>query len=217
MVDDEHPHADGELLGAGAELERAAAAAVLLHGRGAGADDILGLAGHLDPRFAYLAPEAVGRTWYPHRFLEPREANQPFLESAIRRVHEIVAQIEAVGIPPRRILLAGFSQGACLALEAGARDGRRLGGIVAFTGGLIGDHPAAADYDAGLAGTPVLLAAGDPDPHVPWERVKTSEAVLRELGAEVQTLRFPGLGHTIAADAVEAARRLQERILAEPD
>lgn len=209
----EHPHEQTPLRTGGERLAEASAAAILLHGRGAGAGDILGLAGHLDPSFAYLAPEAAGRTWYPQRFLAPRQANQPYLDSALRRVRELVDEIVGAGIPAERVLLAGFSQGACLAAEAGARMGLRLGAVVAFTGGLIGPEPRSEDYEPGLAGTPVLLASGDPDPHVPWERVEASARILRQLGAEVEVMRFPGLGHTIAPDALAAMRRLQDRIV----
>lgn len=209
----DHPHGDGQVCTAGPDLAAAPAAAILLHGRGAGAGDMIALAEHLDPRFAYLAPEAAGRTWYPQRFVAPRQANQPFLDSALRRVHDLAAEVVAAGIPGERILLAGFSQGACLALEAAARSTIRLGGVVAFTGGLVGPDPALEDYDGDIPGTAALLASGDPDPHVPWQRVVLSADILRELGAEVETMRFPGLGHTIAADAVGAARALQDGML----
>lgn len=207
------PHAGSAVLAAGKPLAEARAAMVLLHGRGADARDILGLAAPLHhPDFAYLAPEAVGRAWYPDRFTAPREANEPWLSSAISRVAALLDQIAAAGIPPERQMLVGFSQGACLACDVVARHPRRYGALAAFTGGLIGPPGTPFAYPGDLAGTPVHLAAGDPDPHVPWSRVEETAEALRRQGAQVNLRRFPGLGHTIHPASLAAARRLAEDV-----
>jgi predicted esterase len=203
------PHQGQPILRAGAASGQARAAVVLLHGRGAGAEDILGLAGPLGfPGLAYLAPQAAHSTWYPYSFLAPLEANEPWLSSALLRVEEVVTSLGDEGVPAERVLVAGFSQGACLTLEHAARHPRRYGGMVAFTGGLIGPPGTPRDYPGSLAGTPVFIGAGDPDPHVPWERVEESAAVLARMGAQVRTARYPGLGHTIAEDELAAAREI---------
>jgi predicted esterase len=208
------PHGGRPVLAAGRPLAEARAAILLLHGRGAGAEDVLGLAGHLrHPDLAYLAPEAAGRTWYPDRFTAPHRANEPWLSSALALVAALVDRISAAGIPPERQMLLGFSQGACLACDVVARHPRRWGALAAFTGGLIGPPGTRFDHPGDLAGTPVLLAAGDPDPHVHWWRVEETAEALRRQGAAVTLLRFPGLGHTLHPEAVAEARRLAEALV----
>jgi predicted esterase len=209
------PHGGQPVLRAGRPIAEARAAMVLLHGRGAGAADILGLAREQHHEgFAYLAPEAAGRTWYPYSFLSPLERNEPWLSSALACVGRVVEHVEEEGVPLSRVILAGFSQGACLAAEFAARHPARYGGLLAFTGGLIGPpgHPRAATGD--LAGTPVYLAAGDPDPHVPWERMEETAAALSGMGAAVRLRRFPGLSHTISREEIEEARELVTAVAA---
>src|SRR5215472_172407 len=151
---------------------------MLVHGRGASAADILGLAEELYHRdLAYLAPEAAGHTWYPNSFLAPFEKNEPWLTSALNALGRVVERAEAAGIARHKVIVAGFSQGACLATEFVARNPTRYGGLIAFTGGLIGPPGTRFTYSGDLAGTPAFLGAGDPDPHVPWERVKESASV----------------------------------------
>jgi len=209
------PHQGQPVLRIGAPPGEAKAAVVLSHGRGGSPEDILGLAGPLQfPGVAYLAPAATGRTWYPHSFLAPLEANEPWLSSALLKVGEVIAQLGDEGLPPERVLLGGFSQGACLTLEYAARHARRYGGVVAFTGGLIGPDGTPRDYPGSLAGTPAFLGAGDPDPHVPWERVEESAAVLRGLGGKVRVERYAGIGHSIVEEELAIAREILRAITA---
>jgi phospholipase/carboxylesterase len=184
-------------------------AIVLLHGRGGSAQDILGLREELGfPDAVWLAPEAPGHTWYPYSFLAPLERNQPWLSQSLAQVGETVDRTVREGIERDRIVLAGFSQGACLATEFAARNAARYGGLIAFTGGLIGPPGTDFRYPGDLAGTPVFLGAGDPDPHVPWQRVQQSAGVLSRMGAEVTLKRYPGLPHTIGEDELAEARKL---------
>ena len=193
----------------GANPGEARAAVLLLHGRGGSPEDILGLARPLwSPGVAYLAPAAAGHTWYPQSFLAPLSANEPWLSSALARVEELVEELAAEGVPPERQVICGFSQGACLALEHAARHPRRYGGVVAFTGGLIGPPGTPREYPGSLDGTPAFLGAGDPDPHVPWSRVEESGAVLSKMGADVRLARYPGLGHAIDPDELAQAREV---------
>jgi predicted esterase len=190
------------------------AAIVLLHGRGASAEDILGLREELD--FAdveYLAPQAAGRTWYPYSFLAPIERNQPWLTESLAKVAETVDGAVRSGIARERIVIAGFSQGACLASEFVARNAARYGGLVAFTGGLIGPPGTGFHYQGSLAGTPVFLGSGDPDAHVPWQRVEESARVLAGLGADVVLKRYPGMPHTIARQELDEAKMVVARAL----
>ena len=207
------PHRNQPILQRGAAFDSAKAAVVLLHGRGASADDILGLAQDFDlPDLAYLAPEAAEHTWYPYSFLSPIEQNQPWLDSALKLVGETVQRAIAAGIERQNVAIVGFSQGACLATEFVVRNATRYGGLVAFTGGLIGPPGAKFVYSGELAGTPCFLGAGDRDPHVPWKRVEESAAVLSDLRAAVTLRRYPGLPHTINQDEIDHAKIILRRI-----
>ena len=203
------PHANQPVRHVGAPLAEATGAVVLLHGRGGSAEDILSLAQPLYREgLAYLAPQAAGHTWYPNSFLAPRETNEPYLSSALAKIASVVASIEAAGIPRDRIVVAGFSQGACLATEFVASNPAHYAGLIAFTGGLIGPPDSNLHHEGSLAGTPVLFLSGDPDPHVPWQRVQASAAELERMGAVVTARRYPGRPHTVSADEVELARTL---------
>lgn len=208
----EDPHAAGELLHAGEPLGSARGAVILLHGRGGSAADILSLAEPLHlPGLAYVAPEAAGHTWYPESFLAPRQRNEPWLSSALKRVEQTVRAMEAVGLTRDRIVLCGFSQGACLSTEFVASHPARYAGLIAFTGGLVGPAGSNLEHDGDLAGTPALLSSGDPDPHVPWSRVQGSADELTRMGAQVTTRRFPGRPHSISPDEISDARTLLEQ------
>jgi predicted esterase len=202
-------HDGGAVLQAGAPLDKASLAAVLLHGRGGSAEDILGLGSAFKlSNVAYLAPQAAEHTWYPLSFMAPREANEPYLSSALAKVKSIVRSLEQAGFGSERIVVVGFSQGACLATEFVASHPARYAGLIALTGGLIGP-PGSLHTPAGeLAGTPALFCSGDPDPHVPWQRVEESAAILNTMGAKVTTKRYPGRPHTITQEELELTRNL---------
>ena len=211
--DAEDPHRNQPILQRGAALKSAKGVVVLLHGRGASAEDILGLAQEFDlSELAYLAPEAAEHTWYPYSFLSPIEQNQPWLESALKLVGETVQRAISAGIERQKVAIVGFSQGACLATEFVARNAARYGGLVAFTGGLIGPPGSKFVYSGGLAGTHCFFGAGDRDPHVPWKRVEESASVLTGLGALVTLRRYPGLPHTISQDEIDHAKIILRRI-----
>ncbi len=197
-------HAGQPLRHAGRPLAEAGAAMILVHGRGATAESILELADYLPhPQMAYLAPQAAGQTWYPHSFLAPVPQNEPYLSSALARLEGLLA-----GIPPERVVWVGFSQGACLAAEFVARHGQRYGGVLLFSGGLIGPPGTPRDYEGTLAGTPVLLGCSDRDAHIPLARVEETAEVLARLGAAVDKRIYPCLGHTINDDEIRAAAAL---------
>lgn len=203
------PHTNQPLRAAGAPLDAATGAVLLLHGRGASAASILTLADELGrPRTAFLAPQAEGSTWYPYSFLAPIEANEPKLSSALEAVARTVAHVEAAGFTRDRIILAGFSQGACLASEFMARNAERWGGLAALSGGLIGPEGTPRDYPGRLDGTPVFIGCADVDPHIPLARVQESAAVLDRMGADVDLRIYPGLGHTVNRDEIDAVRAL---------
>ncbi|HZW09628.1 MAG TPA: dienelactone hydrolase family protein [Phycisphaerales bacterium] len=208
------PHADAPLRRAGPPIESAAGVLVLLHGRGATAESILGLHEALAIRsLAAIAPQASDNTWYPLSFLAPLDSNQPHLDSALARVESIVRDVLAAGVPSERIALLGFSQGACLACESAARHPRHYGALIALTGGLIGPDGTARRYPGSLDGTPVFLASGDPDAHVPFARVRETADVLVRMGAKVELRRYPGMPHTINNEELAAARDSLQRMV----
>jgi predicted esterase len=210
----EGPHSRQPTSRAGAARGQATAAVVLVHGRGGDAEDMLGLAARLHlPGVVYLAPQAAGHTWYPNSFLAPLESNEPWLSSAMARIRRTVEDAGEEGIPPERVMLLGFSQGACLTLEVAARNARRYGAVVALTGGLLGPRGTPRDYPGSFDGTPVFLGSSDPDPHVPWWRVEETAAVLRGMGAEVTVRRYPGMPHTVNEDELAAAHALLTRLV----
>lgn len=197
------------ILEAGLRMEEASKAIILLHGRGGDARGILGLADELPLQdFAILAPQATNHTWYPYGFMSPVAANEPWLSSAIDLVHGLIDELIQGGIPSEQIYLAGFSQGACLTLESVARKAQRYGGVIAFTGGLIGATIDRSNYQGQFSGTPFFISTGDPDPHVPVSRVKESAIILQEIGAAVDQLILPGRPHTIILPEIERAGRL---------
>ncbi|MGY0034655.1 alpha/beta hydrolase [Pedobacter sp. NJ-S-72] len=172
---------------AGKSLSQANKVLIMIHGRGGTAEDILSLSSDLHVAdFALLAPQVQGNSWYPTSFLSPREENEPFLSSSLNVLKEMVADLEAKGFSRSQIYLLGFSQGACLALEFAASDAKRYGGIVAFTGGIIGEHLDHRNYHGDFDGTPVFIGSSNPDFHVPVERVNETAVLFEEMGANVR-------------------------------
>jgi predicted esterase len=212
MADLSALHDATRVLVVGPPLARARAVTILLHGRGGSADDMASLATVLAiDGLTFLVPEATGHTWYPQRFLAPLAANEPWLGSALEVVATLVSQASAAGVPPARIAIACFSQGACLALEFVARTPAHYGAAIAFSGALIGPAdapraPGAAGHS--LDGTPLFLGCGDQDGHIPVASVESAAVVLRGLGGAVDVRIYPGMGHTINQDEIAAARAL---------
>lgn len=191
----------------GTPLADASCAVVLLHGRGATAQGMLALADRFSqPDVAFLAPQAAQRTWYPQSFLAPQHENEPALSSALQSVGSTLTRVQTVGLPLSRVVLVGFSQGACLALEYVARHPQRYGGVIGFSGGLIGPPDDPLAYEGNLRQTPVLLGCSDQDPHIPLERVHDTAAAMSTMQAAVNTRIYPGMGHTINNDELRAAR-----------
>jgi predicted esterase len=208
-------HKGQPLLTAGEPLASARAAMLMLHGRGASAADILSFVEFLpDLGFAFLAPQAADHTWYPYSFLAPFTQNEPYLSSALETIEDLLARVRAVGIPDERIMILGFSQGACLGSEFVARHARRYGGFVAWTGGVAGPDGTPRDYPGSLAGTPIFLGSSDPDPHVPLARIKLTEEVFTRLGGVVTTHIYPGMPHTVNQDEIDFARGMMAALVA---
>lgn len=203
------PHQGGPVLTGGATIAQARGALILTHGRGATAASILGLGTEMGVEdLAWFAPQAAGNTWYPNSFLAPIAQNEPGITSGLQVLADLVAHIERNGVPAERIALCGFSQGACLTLEFGARHARRYGALIGLSGGLIGPDDTPRDYAGSLDGTPVFLGCSDVDFHIPVARVHESAAVLSSLSGDVDARIYPGMGHMVNEDEINAARAL---------
>jgi len=198
-----------EFITAGQSLETASKVLIMMHGRGGSAEDILGLSDHLQVKdFAIVAPKATNNTWYPYSFLMPPQQNEPWLSSALQVIKEIINDLVAKGVTQELIYFLGFSQGACLTLEFVTRNATRFGGVVALTGGLIGDKIYEQNYAGNFDGTKIFIGTSDPDPHVPVQRVHDSELILRKLNAAVTVKVYKGMGHTINQDELDAANMI---------
>ncbi len=210
------PHQGQPVLHAGEPIDRAKAAMVMLHGRGASAEDILELVSELrQPVFAYLAPQASGNAWYPNSFLAPIASNEPALSSALLTIENILIQLKEAAIPLGSTIILGFSQGACLTLEFVARNAKRYGGVVALSGGLIGPDGTPRDYPGTLAGTPIFLGCSDKDPFVPKERVEFSATIMQKLGGDVTAKLYPNLAHTVNPDEIRSIRTMMTMLTTE--
>ena len=208
------PHQESEPFEHGAPLSRAKAAMIMVHGRGATAQSMFPLAEEFaQPDFHYVAPQAQYHTWYPYSFLEPKEKNQPGIPSGLQVLHDLLESTTQAGIPKEKIILLGFSQGACLATEFAARHPQKLGGIVALSGGLIGPDINQQDYSGSMEQTPVFIGCSDNDPHVPKERIHVTKAVFKQLGADVNKQIYQGMGHTINEDEIKKVRGMMAEIL----
>ena len=225
------PHAGREVATAGPDLEDADAAVLFVHGRGASAQGMLGMADEFGvDGVASLAPQARGRTWYPNSFLAPIEDNEPSLSSALKLLGDLLRRIEDAGIPAERTMFVGFSQGACLACEFVARNARRYGGVAALSGGVVGPDGTPLEYDGSLGGartvgsrassdrrsdggTPVFLGCSDSDPHIPLERVHETRDVFEDLDADVEERIYEGMGHGVNQDELEHVREMVENLV----
>jgi len=220
---DQDPHGTTDTIQSGAELDEATAAVVFVHGRGATAASIMRLVEPLAPEgMALIAPQAYRRTWYPQSFLAPLEANEPGLSSGLRRIGSIVDTLRAHDIPAERVVLGGFSQGACLSTEYAARHPTRYGAIIGLSGGLIGTgektdheppHDKTFDYAGDMQNTPVFLGCSDRDPHIPKARVDATAHVFSDLNGSVDKRLYESMGHVVNDDEREAVRELLQAVV----
>ena len=203
------PHQNQPLKRYGAPLEKADAVMIMVHGRGATPESMFPLADAFNrPEVHYIAPAAANHTWYPHSFLAPVEKNEPGITSGLLAIRQIVAMLNKSGIPHRKIILLGFSQGACLALEFAARHPQRYGGVAGLSGGLIGPEVNTDDYGGDLKGTPVFLGCSTVDPHIPKERVDETASILTKLHARVTRKLYEGMGHTVNEDEIDRVEKM---------
>ena len=203
------PHHAQPVLQQGPSIRDARLVAVLVHGRGSSAEDMLGLAREFSPGdVCYLGPEAANHTWYPYPFIAPIERNEPYLSSALQLLDRLVQHVGAEGVAPNRIVLLGFSQGACLASEYAARHARRYAAVIGLSGGLIGPPGTPRAYPGSFDGTPLFLGCSDIDPHIPLERVHETADVFRRMGAAVDERVYPRMGHTVNGDEIAAVNVL---------
>jgi phospholipase/carboxylesterase len=203
------------IISAGAAIENAKYALIMIHGRGASAESILSLAPHFKlTNTAIFAPQAPLGSWYPQSFMAPVENNQPDLDNGLKTIEELLSNINSSGIDNSRIVFCGFSQGACLLLEYTSRHAAQYAGIIAFTGGLIGKEFNMANYKGDFKQTPVLLTTSDPDAHVPLQRVKESGRIIEAMQGKVSLHAYPGKQHNITTEEINLANETVFNVLA---
>jgi predicted esterase len=213
-VNIEGPHQGQPVMGAGVPLKEAKAAMILIHGRGADARDLLSLSAELNnSKFAYLAPRAAGDTWYPFSFLAPIVQNEPGISSGLQVIADVLVYLKQEGFPPGKVMILGFSQGACLSLEFVARNPQKYGGVAGLSGGLIGPAGTPRDYPGSLKDTPVFLGCSDSDFHIPKERVQETTRVLQKMGAAVTERLYPNMEHTINLDEIKFVQSMMEQLI----
>jgi phospholipase/carboxylesterase len=211
------PHAGQPVVRLGAPLTAARAAVILIHGRDAAPRNIVELVPAIEqPEVAYLAPAAAGGTWYPLGFMSAIERNEPGISSGVSVIHALIEEAVAAGVPEDRIVLLGFSQGACLASTAAQRRPRRYGGVLVFSGGLIGPPGTVWSESGRFLSTPVFFGCSDIDSHVPESRVRESAAVFQRMGAHVTTMIYPAMGHAVNEDEIAVARRMVAEAVSGP-
>jgi len=207
------PHQDQQVVTGGMSLDDAEVAMILIHGRGASAQSIMLFAEEFERNdIHYRAIQASGHAWYPRSFMAPKEMNQPGISSGLQAIHDQITEINSANISTDNIVLLGFSQGACLTTEFAARHPQRYGGIVGLSGGLIGEEIDPENYDGSLEKTPVFLGCSDRDPHIPQERVDTTEQVFEQLHADVTKKIYKGMGHTVNKDEISHVNTILESL-----
>ena len=207
------PHQGQEIKTLGVPLEEATSAMIMVHKRGGRTDSILQYAQYFDaPNMVFLAPQAGGFTWYPYSFLAPIAQNEPGISSGMGVLRSLIAAVNEVGIPTEKIMLMGFSQGACLAAEFVARHAQRFGGLAVLSGGLIGPPDTPRNYLGNLENTPIFLGCSDIDFHIPKERVDESADVFTRMGATVTKRIYPGMDHIIIDDEITAVQQMIDKL-----
>lgn len=209
----QQPHQDMPVIFAGEELSDAKASMILIHGRGAAAESIITLKDEFNiPGFAYAAPQANNYSWYPYSFLFPVEENEPGISSGLKVINDLIDKISS-SILKEKIILLGFSQGACLTLEYAARNPQKFGGVIGLSGGLIGDKINSRLYSGSMEGTAVFLGCSDTDPHIPLDRVNKTKEVFKNLNAEVEERIYPSSGHSVNQDEINFVKDLMNSLL----
>ena len=210
-------HEDQPLLQEGPELRDATGLLILLHGRGSTARDIMTLSHQFRHEgLAFAAPQADGKSWFPYSFLVSVKQNEPGIPSAMRVIRSLVTEADLLGVPRDKVMVLGFSQGACLALEFAARNPAPYGGIFALSGGLIGPPGTTWESERSLEDTPVFIGCSDVDPHIPRSRIEESGEALSLLGARVTLKLYPGMGHTISGAEIEQVNKLISEVMSKP-
>ncbi len=208
------PHHSSKILVEGTELDKAKAVMIMIHGRGATAESILDISQYfIVDDVSYIAPQANEGVWYPFSFLMPTEQNEPGITSGLQKISEIVDHVVASGISEQKIMLLGFSQGACLSLEWTARSSKNIGAVFGLSGGLIGPNGTKRNYSGTLENTSVFLGCSDVDFHIPKERVIESAEVFKRLNATVTLNLYPNMGHTVNDDEIDNINSIMKNVL----
>jgi len=209
-------HMQEETIIQGTVFSEAKAFVLSLHGRNQSPGTILEIADRIgQDGVHYAAPQAFQNSWYPEGFMAPIGKNEPFLTYSLDVCKNILQQWADQGVPTDKMVLMGFSQGACLAAEFAFRHPKRYGGILILTGGLIGPEATNRPIKGTFSGTPVFLGSSDVDGWVPVERVHESEAMFIKMGAKTDKRIYEGMDHIVNDDEINAARSMIQQVIGE--
>ncbi|HET6527307.1 MAG TPA: dienelactone hydrolase family protein [Balneolaceae bacterium] len=207
------PHQNQKIITGGADINSAQVAMILIHGRGATAESMLTFANQIERNdIHYRALQASNYTWYPRSFMAPKTMNEPGISSGLQAIYDAIISLNKANFPSEKIVLLGFSQGACLTAEFAARHPQKFGGVFGLSGGLIGQEIEADLYQGSLERTPVFLGCSDSDPHIPEERVDETAAIFEKMQADVNEKIYPGMGHTVNRDEIRQINKVLEKL-----
>jgi phospholipase/carboxylesterase len=208
-----NPHLSTETATAGAP--GAAVAAVLVHGRDQDPefmlDEVVRRLG-LDDDVAYVLPRAAERSWYPGRFYDPMEDNEPWLGWSLEAIEAAVAQARGDRRTLPAIALVGFSQGACIVAEHLARRPQPYGAAAILTGALFGT-PADRMPVGSLGGLPIFFGIAHEDDWIPVDAVRATVAAFQRAGARCDLHVYDDEEHGVNDDEVVAVRNLLTDLL----
>ncbi len=210
-----NPHLQTPVRHSGAPLATASHAVIAVHGRNGSPESLEATVARLNwPSVACIAPAAHNKAWYPERFMVPTERNQPWLDHALEAYDSWVQHAISHGIPRERIILLGFSQGACLTAEYAVRNATRYAGVVLFTGGVIGPEGTTWNNSGSFDGTPVYSGTGDTDEWIPLSRARETADVMRRMGAMVHERVLPSRPHTVSDTEIRDVQDIFRTIIA---
>lgn len=199
----------------GAAASRARAVCIFVHGRGQSPDE---MRSHVfdrlvAPDVAFVLPRAPRAAWWDARAVAPlTPATRAQLSEAIDVLSGVVAQVRSE-MAGRPLLLAGFSQGACLCVEYVLAGLPRPEALAALTGCRVG---VADDVrpEASLSGLPVYLTGGDADPWIPVSAYDEAARALRRCDARLRTALFPGRPHEVCGTEIDVMGSMLDDLVA---
>lgn len=205
------------------------ASVILMHGLGANGNDFVPIVRELDLgalagiRFVFphapMMPVTVNngyvmRAWYDILGVDiARREDEAGLRQSQAAIERLIARENERGIPSERIVLAGFSQGCAMTLQAGLRHPRKLAGLLCLSGYVPIHATVEAERHTANHDTPIFMAHGNGDQIIPIQRAEQSRDLLRNLGHEVEWHAYP-MPHSVCEEEIVHIGAWLQRVLA---